>query len=88
LCGFGLAFAFVATTDGVGVDVAVAVGEATADARAEALAIGEVLLAGVDFPPPSTIPMMINTMTPTTARPILFCFFFIGGPPDGPPLSA
>ena len=76
MCGLGLAFAFVAITDGVGVDVAVTAGEAAADARAEALAIGDTLLAGVDFPPPLTIPMMISTMMPTTAMPT-FCSFFM-----------
>ena len=44
------------------------VGEAAPDARADALAIGEVLLVGVAFPPQLEIPMMINTMKPTTAR--------------------
>jgi hypothetical protein len=84
LCGFG--FAFLAAAVGLA-DVAVAVGEPTADARAEALAIGEVLPVGETFPPQLEIPMTISTMKPTTARPNLFCFF-IGGPSDGPPLSA
>jgi hypothetical protein len=84
LRGFG--FAFLAAAAGLA-DVAVAVDEPTADARAEALAIGEVLPVGVAFPPQLEIPMMISTMKPATARPSLFCFF-IGGPSDGPPLSA
>jgi hypothetical protein len=53
----------------------------------EPLAIGEVLPVGAAFPPPATIPMITSTMKPMTAMPIL-CSFFIGGPFDGPPLSA
>ncbi len=83
----GFAFALVATADGMGADVAVRVGEATVDARAETLAIGEVLPVGAALPPPVAIPMMASTMKPTTAMPTL-CSFFIGGPFDGPPLSA
>lgn len=83
----GFAFALVATAAGVRTGVAVIVGEATPDARADALAIGEVLLVGVAFPPQLEIPMMINTMKPTTARPSLFCFF-TGDPLPGPALSA
>jgi hypothetical protein len=70
--GFG--FAFVAARVAVG--EAVKVGEATV----------EVLLAGVVFPQPVTIPVT-STMKPMTAMPNL-CSFFIDGPPDGPPLSA
>jgi len=83
----GFAFTLVAVAAGAGADVAVAVGEATADARAEELAIGEVLLVGVVFPPPVAIPMMASRAKPATATPTL-CSFFIGGPFDGPPLSA
>lgn len=72
--------------------MAVKVGEAASDATeaaetAVALAIGDVLAVGVAFPPQLEIPMIISTMMPTTARPT-FCSFFIGGPSDGPPLSA
>jgi hypothetical protein len=80
-----LALAFAAAAAGLA-DVVVAGGDATADARAEALAIGDTLLAGVDFPPPLTIPTMISTMMPTTAMPT-FCSFFIDGPSGGPLLS-
>jgi hypothetical protein len=83
----GFAFTFVAVAPGAGADVVVTVSEARAEARAEELAIGEVLLAGVVFPPPVAIPIMASTAKPTTATPTL-CSFFIGGPSDGPPLSA
>jgi hypothetical protein len=57
----------------------VAMGEPTADARAEALAIAEVLPAGVVLPPPEAIPMMIRAAKPITAAPA-FCSFFNDGP--------
>jgi hypothetical protein len=84
--GFGFGFGFVATAAGVGEDVAVKGAEATVDARAEALAIGEVLPADVEFPPQSEIPIMSSTMKAITVSPAL-CSFFIGSPSDGPPLS-
>ena len=88
LRGFALAFLAAAAWAGADLAVAVAVGEATVDAKAEALAIGDVLLVGVAFPLPVTSPMMYSrTMKPTMAMPTL-CFLFIGGPSDGPPLSA
>lgn len=84
--GFGFGFAFVATVAGVGEDVAVKGAGATVDARAEALAIGEVLPVGVEFPPQSEIPIMSSTMNAIKASPAL-CSFFIGSLSDGPPLS-
>jgi hypothetical protein len=86
LRGFGFGFGFLAAAVGLA-DVTVAAGEPTADARAEALAIGELLPVGVALSPQLEIPTTISTIKPTTARPNLFCFF-IGGPSDGPPLSA
>jgi hypothetical protein len=85
--GFGFGAAVVTVVVGWGSVVVVTVGEPTADARAEALAIAEVLPAGVVFPPPEEIPMMIRAAKPIMAAPA-FCSFFNGGPPDGPPLSA
>ena len=78
----GFAFGFAAAAARVAEEVAVNVGEA--DASAEALAIGDVLLVGVVFPPPLMSPMMYSTtIKAKMAMPILRCFF-IGGPSDGP----
>jgi hypothetical protein len=62
-------------------------GEPADEPNAEPLAIGEVLPLGVAFPPQLEIPIMSSTTKAMTVRPAL-CSFFIGGPFDGPPLSA
>jgi hypothetical protein len=83
----GFAFTFVTAAAEAGADVAVTLCETTGDAGAEILAIGDVLPVGVAFSPPVANPMMASRAKPATAMPT-FCSFFIGGPFDGPPLSA